>query len=98
MARVVKTVAIVIKDKEQLAEGLRTTAGLLIENHTASMFVLRVEADATEKYKEDLEFIREMDALTYSDVKANADNLGFELLSTEEIVEKIRENEIVVPF
>lgn len=98
MAKIVKRVAVVIKDREQLEEGLRTTAGLLLENHTASMFVLDIEVEATEKYREDMEFLKDMDGLAYTNMGANAEKLGFDLLNTEEIIHKIRENDIVIPF
>jgi hypothetical protein len=98
MARIVKNAAIVVKDEEQLEEGLRSTAGLLIENHTASLIVLDLVINASDQFKDNLEFLKEMDGLAYSNVQANVDNLGFEYLSDEEIVQKLREQDVVIPF
>ena len=42
-----KKVAVLIKDKDRQYEGLRSSLGLLLEQHTVSMFVLeaRVETE-----------------------------------------------------
>ena len=53
---------------------------------------------AREKYKEDLDFLKDMDGFAYSNVEANAEKLGFELLTMEETIEKISENDVVIPF
>jgi hypothetical protein len=98
MAKISKRVAVVIKDKEQLAEGLRTTAGLLLENHTASMFVLGQVIEITDKYKDDLEFLKEMDGMAYTDMKENAEQMDFDFLRPEELIRKLKENEIIIPF
>lgn len=98
MAKIVKRVAVVIKDGGQVAEGLRTTAGLLLENHTASLFVLDVTVDGNDKVREDLEFLKDMDGMAYSNVESNAERLGFDLLGHREIMERIRENDVIIPF
>jgi hypothetical protein len=93
-----KKVAVVIKDPGQAGEGLRSTAGLLLANHTASMFVLDFEVEASEKYQDDLEFLLEMEGLAYTNLPANAERLGLELLNDEAVIAKLRENEIIIPF
>ncbi len=91
-------VAIVIKEQGQAPEGLRSTAGLLLANHTASMFVLDVEIEPSEKYRDDLEFLQEMEGLAYTNLPANAEKLGFTLLTQEELAAKLAENDLVIPF
>lgn len=93
-----KTAAVVVKDREQASEGLRSTAGLLLANHTAAMFVLDLAIEPSEKYKDDLEFLLEMEGLAYTNVPANAEALGFTLLTEDEVVARLREHEIIIPF
>lgn len=93
-----KTCAVVVKDRAQAPEGLRSTAGLLLANHTAAMFVLDLVIEPSEKYKDDLEFLLEMEGLAYTNMPANAEALGFTLLTDDEVVAKLREHEIIIPF
>jgi hypothetical protein len=39
-----------------------------------------------------------MEGECYTNVPANAETLGLELLSWEESIAKIKENEIIIPF
>jgi hypothetical protein len=98
MSEKTKTVAVVIKDREQASEGLRSTAGLLLANHSAAMFVLDLAIAPSEKYQDDLEFLLEMEGLAYTNVPANAEALGFTLLTDAEVVAKLREHEVIIPF
>jgi hypothetical protein len=56
-----KKVAVLIKDKERQYEGLRSSLGLLMEFHIVSMIVLNHEIELTEEYKDNMEFIDEME-------------------------------------
>ena len=93
-----KRVAVLIKDKERQYEGLRSSLGLLLENHIVSMFVLNHEIDMTEEYKDNMEFIDEMEGARYSNVAANVEKYGFRQVTLDEIPWKLRENDIVIPF
>ena len=93
-----KKVAVLIKDKERHYEGLRSSLGLLMEFHIVSMIVLNHEVKLTEEYKDNMEFIDEMEGTRYSNVPANVEKYGFELLRLEEIPHKLRENDIIIPF
>jgi len=93
-----KKVAVLIKEKERQYEGLRSSLGLLMEFHIVSMIVLNHEIELTEEYKDNMEFIDEMEGTRYSNVPANVDKYGFEPLSPEEIPKKLRENDVVIPF
>jgi hypothetical protein len=98
MAGKEKTVAVVVKSQEQAPEALRSTAGLLLANHTASLFVLDLEVEPTEKFKEDLDFLLEMEGLAFTNREANALSLPFTLLDDREVVAKLRENQMIIPF
>ncbi len=93
-----KRVAVLIKDKDRQYEGLRSSLGLLLENHIVSMFVLNHEIDMTEEYKDNMEFIDEMEGARYSNVAANVEKYGFRQVTLDEIPSKLRENDIVIPF
>jgi hypothetical protein len=91
-------VAVLIKEKERQYEGLRTSLGLLMEFHIVSMIVLNHEIELTEEYKDNMEFIDEMEGTRYSNVPANVEKYGFEPLSLEELPKKLKENEVIIPF
>ena len=93
-----KNVAVLIKDKERQYEGLRSSLGLLMEFHIVSMIVLNHEIELTEEYKDNMEFIDEMEGTRYSNVPANIEKYGFEPLSIEEIPQKLEENDLIIPF
>jgi len=93
-----KKVAVLIKDKDRQYEGLRSSLGLLMEFHIVSMFVLNHEIDMTEEYHDNMEFIDEMEGSRYSNVAANADKYDFQMVSLEEVAQKLNESEVVIPF
>lgn len=93
-----KKVAVVIKDKERQYEGLRSSLGLLLENHVVSMFVLRHEVTMTEEYQDNMGFIDEMGGARYSDVPGNVEKHGFQSISVDELPAKLAESQVVIAF
>lgn len=93
-----KKVAVLIKDKERQYEGLRSSLGLLLEFHTVSMFVLDHEIELTEEYKDNMEFIDEMEGFRYSNVPANVEKYGFKTQSLEEIAMRLNEYDLIIPY
>ena len=93
-----KRVAVLIRDKERQYEGLRSSLGLLLEDHAIDMFVLDHEVDMTEEYYDNMGFIDEMGGARFSNVPANVEKHGFQRVSLEEVAGKLREHEIVIPF
>ncbi len=93
-----KKVAVLIKDKDRQYEGLRSSLGLLLEDHAVSMFVLNHEVEMTEEYEDNMGFIDEMGGARYSNVAANVEKYGFQQVTLDEIPWKLRENDIVIPF
>ena len=47
---------------------------------------------------ESVEMLRDMEGEIYSTVKSNVDNNGFEPMTIEELGEKLREMNIIVPY
>lgn len=93
-----KKVAVLIKDKDRQYEGLRSSLGLLLENHVVSMYVLNHEVEMTEEYSDNMGFIDEMGGTRYSNVPANVEKHGFKPITLEEMPGKLAEGELVIPF
>jgi hypothetical protein len=103
-----KKVAVLIRDKEQQYEGLRTSLGLLLESVAVKMFVLDHEVvalankesdeEAYEEYFDNMEFIDEMDGERFSNNRENVDKHGFKHVTPEETVAILTDADIVIPF
>ena len=103
-----KKVAVLIRDKEQQYEGLRTSLGLLLESVEVKMFVLDHEVvalgnkendeEAYEEYFDNMEFIDEMDGERYSNNRKNVEKHGFKNVTPEETVAILKDADIVIPF
>ncbi len=93
-----KKVAVLIKDKARQYQGLRTSLGLLLEDHKVSMFVLDHEIKLTEEYMDNLEFIEEMEGERLSNVPINVKKHGFKPVSLEQVAGMLSEYELVIPF
>ena len=93
-----KKVAVLIKEKERQYEGLRSSLGLLMEFHIVSMIVLNHEVVLTEEYKDNMEFIDEMEGTRYSNVPSNVEKYGFQPLDLAAIPEKLKENDVIIAF
>ena len=93
------TIAVLIKDKDQQYEGLRTSLGLLLEMAEVQMFVLNHEiADMNEAYSENMEFIDEMEGERFSNNDANVEKYGFQRASIGEMGAILKDMDLVIPF
>lgn len=93
-----KRIAVLVKDKKRQYEGLRTSLGLLLEEHEVSMFVLNHEIDLSEEFLENQEFIDEMGGTRYSDNAANVKRHGFQPVEAEQMARLLSASDVVIPF
>ncbi|MGB2687619.1 MAG: hypothetical protein WBG61_02160 [Desulfobacterales bacterium] len=94
-----ENIAVLIKDVDQQYEGLRTSLGLLLEAASVQMYVLNHEiGNMDEAYSENMEFIDEMEGERYSNHPANVEKYGFKSITIEEMLVKLKEADLIIPF
>ena len=94
-----ENIAVLIKDVDQQYEGLRTSLGLLLEASSVQMYVLNHEiANMDEAYSDNMEFIDEMEGERYSNHPANVEKYGFRPITIEEMLVKLKEADLIIPF
>jgi hypothetical protein len=94
-----ENIAVLIKDVDQQYEGLRTSLGLLLEAASVQMYVLNHEiGNMDDAYSENMEFIDEMEGERYSNHPANVEKYGFKPITIEEILVKLKEADLIIPF
>jgi len=94
-----KKVAVLINDETQQYEGLRSSLGMMLYNTWVQMFVVNKEiANMDEAYKDNMEFLDEMEGERFSNNKANVEKYGFKYASIEEMGEMLRKSDLIIPF
>ncbi|MDH3829362.1 MAG: hypothetical protein OET21_18195 [Desulfobacterales bacterium] len=94
-----KTVAVLVNDEEKQYEGLRSSLGMMLYNTFVQMFVVDKEiGKMDEAYRDNMEFLDEMEGERYSNNRANVEKYGFKYVSIEEMGELLRKADLVIPF
>jgi hypothetical protein len=97
--RTMAKVAVVIKDREQQYEGLRSSLGLLLYATEVQMFVLDHEiANMDEAYQDNMGFLDEMEGERFSNNPANVEKYGFKYATTDDIAAMLASADIIIPF
>jgi len=92
-------VAVLVKDVDQQYEALRSSLGMLLEMAEVQMFVLDHEiVNMDEAYRENMEFLDEMEGERYSNNSANVEKYGFKAVNLDEIAAMLKEAALVIPF
>ena len=94
-----KKALFIIRNKDYALDGMRSGLGLAVENMYSYAHLLDAEIEKLDENNLDrLEMLRDMEGEVFSNVQANVDNNGFEAMSIEELGEKLREMNIIVPY
>ena len=94
-----KKVCFISRHKDYVHDGMRSALGLAVENMYAYCAVLDVEVPLFDEYnKGNVDWIRDMEGEVYSNVDANVETNELTKISIEELGQKMREMEIIVPY
>ena len=86
-------------DEKDVLDALRSTLGLSVANHYSFGVVLDRELAVFDDYNEEnLEWVRDMEGDVFTNVQANVDKNGLTLISIEELGQKLKEMDLVVPY
>ena len=100
----IKRVCILVNESQDSWEGLRSTLGLLVENLWGACFFIDTpvelpESKTTEEFQENLEMLEDLEGECYTTVQADTDRFEFmNYLPLEQMVDKIKTYQIIVPF
>ena len=80
-------------------DGFRSCLGLAVENMYAYAVAMDNELPPLDDYnKENIDWIRDMEGEVYSTVPANCEKEGMVPLTIEELGQKLREMDVIVPY
>lgn len=86
-------------DEKDILDGLRSTLGLSVANHFSYGVVMNTELAPFDDYnKENVEWVRDMEGEVYSTVQANVDKNELTPITLEELGQKLRDMDIIVPY
>ncbi len=94
-----KKACFMFRNKASALDGMRSALGLAVENMYSYGVFVDVEIDKLDQENIDrIDMLRDMEGEVFSNVQANCDKNGFEALSVEELGEKLREMDVIVPY
>ncbi|MGA7276659.1 MAG: hypothetical protein WBW79_01870 [Desulfocapsaceae bacterium] len=94
-----KKVCLMYRNKDYAVDGIRSALGLAVENMYSYGVVMDCEIETLDEHNlESVEMLRDMEGEIYSTVQANVDNNSFESIDIEELGEKLRDMDIIVPY
>ena len=94
-----KKCCFIYRNKDYVVDGMRSALGLAVENMYSYGVVMDVEMETLDEHNlESLEMLRDMEGEIFSTVPANVEKNGLESIDLEEIGEKLRDMDIIVPY
>jgi hypothetical protein len=98
----IKNTLFLVKSQEEHWEALRSTIGLGLENMDVEIYFLdqeiRMVDGLEEEFIDNLEFLDEVDGKAYTNVQSNTDRYGIEYLAFEDLLKKLPDCGLIVPF
>ena len=92
-------VCFMYRHKDYAVDGMRSALGLAVENMYSYGVVMDSEMEQLDEHNlESLEMLRDMEGDIYSTVPANVEKNGLESIDLEELGEKLRDMDIIVPY
>ena len=96
-----KKVCFMYPSNDYLLDGIRSALGLAVENMYAYGVVLYSEIPEntmTDYHKENIDWVRDMEGEVYSIPDVNVEKYGLAKMTLEELGQKLRDMEIIVPY
>ena len=94
-----KKACFIIRNKDYALDGMRSGLGLAVENMYSYGVVMDAEMEILDEHNlESLEMFRDMEGEIYSTVPANVEKNELESIDLEELGEKLRDMDIIVPY
>lgn len=86
-------------DEKNTLDAMRSTLGLSVANHYSYAVVLNHTLGKFDDYNaENLEWIRDMEGEVYTTEQANVDTNELTSITLEEVGQKLREMDVVIPY
>jgi hypothetical protein len=94
-----KKVCFMYRNKDYAVDGMRSALGLAVENMYSYGVVMDTEIEKLDEHNiESIEMLRDMEGDIFSTIPANVEKNGFESIDLEELGEKLRDMDIIVPY
>jgi hypothetical protein len=94
-----KKVCFMYRNPDYAIDGIRSALGLAVENMYSYGVVMDCELETLDELtQESIEMLRDMEGDVFTTEQANVDKNSFELLSLEELGEKLRDMTHIIPY
>lgn len=93
-----KDVAFVVRNEEDLWECTRSALGLAVENFYVSIFILDFEVQLTAALRENAEWLQDLEASLYSNIRDNVGKGYIQYKGLDEIGESLKDKDLVISF
>lgn len=94
-----KKVCFMFRHEDYALDGIRSALGLAVENMYSYGVVMDKELEAFDEYTlETIEMLRDMEGDIFSTVSANVEKSNLTGMTIEELGEKLREMDHIIPY